>query len=551
MATPRPAATPPCDSDPPCTPEVEALYGMGTEPADAETVAVPEDGYATDMATLMATVIAIGVILLLIHMCFRLCLCVRHVACKGKPIQKKCCPCVEKKCCSRQALILKIALALVLAGVVLSLLMYTAGSDKIGAAVDEVADSMKQLEVILGRLQQILGNMVNSVTDMTVGVNGIDCDANAMLLANKDDPTSDVVADLTKTNTTIAKMKQSIYDMKSDVEKYRERAEDPQVKAMISYAIALLVSLPFIIYIIHTCLGVACTACRSVMPEGKVKKMSKNCAWCQLNTGACWAGGPGLILALVIFVALFIVSIALADVCYVGPGPVMLAAAREANETSALTYYLECAGENPMAKEVDDMAAAVRNLTDATASLTNLPTCDANLNTALQLCSHDINGDPVVVPPGATSACTTSHTAGCVIGDPVCANVPAASTAVDTGVKDLLASLDDIKADVLNCSKFQPIIETAFHDGVCTEAVAGLYYIWQVVAAAAVFTYIGIWLVPFATAAFKQEGSSGGLVSPTDPEKGIFGDQSEYDETGKLMEAAKAVEKQPDEEPVL
>ena len=89
MSTPRPAATPLCDTDPPCTPEVEALYGMGTEPADAETVAVPEDGYATDMATLMATVIAIGVILLLIHMCFRLCLCVRHVACKGKPIQKK------------------------------------------------------------------------------------------------------------------------------------------------------------------------------------------------------------------------------------------------------------------------------------------------------------------------------------------------------------------------------------------------------------------------------------------------------------------------------
>ena len=547
MATPRPAATPPCDSDPPCTPEVEALYGMGTEPADAETVAVPEDGYATDMATLMATVIAIGVILLLIHMCFRLCLCVRHVACKGKPIQKKCCPCVEKKCCSRQALILKIALALVLAGVVLSLLMYTAGSDKIGAAVDEVADSMKQLEVILGRLQQILGNMVTSVTDMTVGVNGIACDANAMLLANKDDPTSDVVADLTKTNTTIAKMKQSIYDMKSDVEKYRERAEDPQVKAMISYAIALLVSLPFIIYIIHTCLGVACTACRSVMPEGKVKKMSKNCAWCQLNTGACWAGGPGLILALVIFVVLFMTSIVFADICYVGPGQFMLAVARDKNETSALTYYLECAGENPMAKEVDDMAAAVSNLSDATASLTNLPTCDANLNTALQLCSHYVNGDPVVAP----ASCTASHTAGCVVGDPVCANVPAANTAVTTGVAALLQSVDDIKADVLNCTKFQPIIEKAFHDGVCTEAVAGLYYIWQVVAAAAVFTYIGIWLVPFATAAFKQEGSSGGLVSPTDPEKGIFGDQSEYDETGKLMEAAKAVEKQPDEEPVL
>ena len=91
---------------------------------------------------------------------------------------------------------------------------------------------------------------------------------------------------------------------------------------------------------------------------------------------------------------------------------------------------------------------------------------------------------------------------------------------------------------MLNCTKFQPIIETAFHDGVCTEAVAGLYYIWQVVAAAAVFTYVGIWLVPFATAAFKQEGGGVVGVADTDPEKGIFGDQSEYDETGKLMEAA-------------
>ena len=546
MSTPRPAATPLCDTDPPCTPEVEALYGMGTEPADAETVAVPKDGYAADMATLMATVIAIGVILLLIHLCFRLGLCCRH-ACKGKPIQKKCCPCVEKQCCGRQALVLKIALALVLAGVVCSLLSYTAGSSRIGAAVDEIASAMGDLADFLGTLQNILGTMVTSVTDMTVGVNGIACDANAMLLANKEDPTADIVADLTKTNTTIAKMKQAIQDMRKDVVDWKEDAEDPQVKDAINFLIMVLVCLPFIIYILHTCLGVACTACRSVMPEGKVKKMSKNCAWCHLNTGACWAGGPGLILALVIFLTLFGTSIFMADFCYVGPGQVMLAVAKDKNETSALTYYLECAGENPMAKEVDDMAAAVSNLSDATASLTNLPTCDANLNTALQLCSHYVNGDPVVAP----ASCTASHTAGCVVGDPVCANVPAANTAVTNGVAALLQSVDDIKADVLNCTKFQPIIEKAFHDGVCTEAVAGLYYIWQVVAAAAVFTYIGIWLVPFATAAFKQEGSSGGLVSPTDPEKGIFGDQSEYDETGKLMEAAKAVEKQPDEEPVL
>jgi hypothetical protein len=524
---------------------------MGTGPEDPDVVVGAEGSYDMDMARLMITVIAIGVILLLVHACFRLGLCCKHFACKGKPIQKKCCPCVEKKCCGRQALILKIALALILVGVVLSLLSYTAGSDKIGAAVEDVADAMDQLADILGRLQQILGNMVNSVTDMTVGVNGIACDANAMLLAGKTDPTPDIVADLTKTNSTIATMKQAIHDMKSNVEKFQKRAESDQVQDMINYAIALMVSLPFIIYILHTCLGVACTACRSVMPEGKVKKMSKNCAWCHLNTGACWAGGPGLILALVIFVALFIVSVALADFCYVGPGPVMLAAARDNNETSALTYYLECAGENPMAKDVDAMAAAVANLTDATASLTSLPTCDANLDALVAACGsgaavQDVNNDPV--PAGSCGTAT-----GCAngVGNPVCLNVPAADTAVSTSVTSLLASVADIKADVLNCTKFQPIIETAFHDGVCTEAVAGLYYIWQVVAAAAVFTYVGIWLVPFATAAFKQEGGGVVGVADTDPEKGIFGDQSEYDETGKLMEAAAVADQPEADEPVL
>jgi hypothetical protein len=542
MATPRPAATPPCDSDPPCTATVEALWGMGTGPEDPDVLVGAEGSYDVDMATLMATVIAIGVVLLLIHACFRLGLCCKHLACKGKPIQKKCCPCVEKKCCKRQALILKIALALVLVGVVLSLLSYTAGSARIGAAVEDVADAMDQLADFLGRLQQILGNMVNSVTDMTVGVNGIACDANAMLLAGKTDPTPDIVADLTKTNTTIAKMKQAIHDMKSNVEKFQKRAESDQVQDMINYAIALMVSLPFIIYILHTCLGVACTACRSVMPEGKVKKMSKNCAWCHLNTGACWAGGPGLILALVIFVALFVVSIALADFCYVGPGPVMLAAARDNNETSALTYYLECAGENPMAADVDAMAAAVSNLTDATASLTSLPTCDGPETQAGTLQFLMVNAGPPDHPTGGYPACTLG---------PVCLNVPAADTAVSTGVTDLLAAVDDIKADVLNCTKFQPIIETAFHDGVCTEAVAGLYYIWQVVVAAGVFTYIGIWLVPFATAAFKQEGGGVVGVADTDPEKGIFGDQSEYDETGKLMEAAAVADQPGADEPVL
>ena len=105
MATPRPAATPPCDSDPPCTETVEALWGMGTGTGGPRRRRRRRGQLRDRHGPTDGTVIAIGVVLLLIHACFRLGLCCKHFACKGKPIQKKCCPCVEKKCCKRQALI--------------------------------------------------------------------------------------------------------------------------------------------------------------------------------------------------------------------------------------------------------------------------------------------------------------------------------------------------------------------------------------------------------------------------------------------------------------
>ena len=62
----------------------------------------------------------------------------------------------------------------------------------------------------------------------------------------------------------------------------------------------------------------------------------------------------------------------------------------------------------------------------------------------------------------------------------------------------------DLKRGVLNCSVFEPIIEHAFYDGVCDEAVEGLYSIWAVVVAAAVCTYMMLLVLPFATAAFAR-----------------------------------------------
>ena len=523
------STTPPCDSDPPCTATVETLYGMGTEPANGDVLVGEEGSYPQDMGMLMGTVIAVAIILLVVHALYRLSLCCRHCFCRpGTKKGEKCCCCIETSTRGKNtALAFKVGLAVILAAVVASLLSYTAGQAMISEAVADIADSLDQLSDFLGRLQQILGDMVTSVTDMTHGVGNIACNADALTMASKEDPVPGYVSDLTDTNTTIAAMKQAIHDMKKTVDGFKDKVESGQVESAIAWGVPLLVTLPFAYYIFHTLLGILFTACRSVIPEGRVKKMSKWCAWCQLNLGAAWAGGPGLVMALVIFVALFVVSIALADFCYIGPGPVLMAAAEKANITG-IGYYLECEGVNPMTAEVDAMAKAVSNLTDVSTSLAALPQCDAALQYAM-------TNAPA---PGPYAACTLG---------PVCANTDTAATAITTGVNALLASVVDIKADVLNCTKFKPILKTAFYDGVCTETVAGIYYIWQVVVAAGVFTYLGIMVVPFATAAFKQEGKDFQKVG-TDPEKGIFGDESAYDATGQMEQP---VTDEPKEEPVL
>ena len=88
----------------------------------------------------------------------------------------------------------------------------------------------------------------------------------------------------------------------------------------------------------------------------------------------------------------------------------------------------------------------------------------------------------------------------------MCTGVDEATAALDAGIVTLNGAVASLKADVLNCSKFEPIMEHVFYDGVCAEAVEGLYSIWVVVVAAAVCTYMALLILPFATAAFAQEG---------------------------------------------
>ena len=222
------STTQPCDSDPPCTATVETLYGMGTEPENAEVVIGEEGSYPKDMFFLMVTVIAIIIILLVVHALYRLSLCCRHCFCRpGTKKGEKCCCCIETSTRGKKtALAFKLGLAVILAAVVASLLSYTAGQAMISEAVADIADSLDQLSDFLGRLQQILGDMVESVTDMTHGVGDIACNADALTMASKEDPVPGYVADLTDTNTTIAAMTQAIHDMKKTVDGFKDKVRD-------------------------------------------------------------------------------------------------------------------------------------------------------------------------------------------------------------------------------------------------------------------------------------------------------------------------------------
>ena len=137
------------------------------------------------------------------------------------------------------------------------------------------------------------------------------------------------------------------------------------------------------------------------------------------------------------------------------------------------------------------MAASVANLTSVTTALDALPAC-GNIN-GVEICPEE----------------------------PLCSNVDEASKALEDARLVLDQAVFDLKRDVLNCSVFEPIIEHAFYDGVCDEAVEGLYSIWAVVVAAGVCTYMTLLVLPFATAAFAQD------FFPADkPEKKLYGGTS-------------------------
>jgi hypothetical protein len=464
------------------TDTVELLWEMGPKPSVDEWG--ERNPYGQELAELVFVCTGVGLGLLIFYALYRCCLSCRACCCK-----EKMCTCVETKTKGKGAAF-RLVLIFLLLGTLASLLSYSRGQVLIVDAVDSVAKSIGKVSTVIGSLQTILGSCTTSVRDVTHSINNIECavaDQEVTNLLNASLTTlGEVNATLSALTPGLAQFKDAADDLEEELVTNPSGAEPWNGKGRVQYwlevGIPAFVSAPFVIFIVLTVIGLLFSCCKCKRPTA-----------CCLNLGACWAGGPGLTMALVIFVALFVVSITMADFCYLGPASVLTERA-EGNEYAG--YYLSgCVGENPLGAEVEAIAASVANLTSVTTALDALPACS-------QVCP----------PTGCYEICPS---------EPLCSNVDAASQALEDARLVLDQAVFDLKRDVLNCSIFEPIIEHAFYDGVCQEAVEGLYSIWAVVVAAGVCTYMTLLVLPFATAAFAQD------FFPADkPEKKLYGGTS-------------------------
>ncbi|KAH8073149.1 hypothetical protein JL721_3128 [Aureococcus anophagefferens] len=185
----------------------------------------------------------------------------------------------------------------------------------------------------------------------------------------------------------------------------------------------------------------------------------KSCAIAVVEGGACCSSCIGLPVGLALFAVLFVLSIGLADFCFLGPAAV-LTGGNEDNRY--LAYYLRCEGSNPISVDVDAMANAVDELDEYADEL---------------------------------------ELAG------VCTGLDAAASDIDGAIGDLQDVVDEITEDVLSCRYIQPIVGDLFYDAVCDRTVEGsrrrLYRVWVVVLASGAAALCGLFVAPLATAAFR------------------------------------------------
>ena len=288
---------------------------------------------------------ATGVFLLIFHAVYRLLLACRACCCK-----KKCCTCVEKNTKGKGTRY-RLVMWCLIGGVVVSLCTYTYGQTTLLEGVDALNDAIDKIVALIDNLQDIVKDMTQATAHMSNALASVSC------VGGYESEYEDYVDQISEVNATVSDVNANFKDMRKPVDTIQDRVAS-HGKTYVAAIVPLVVATPFSLYVILTVLGLLAELVHSAA--------TRFCGSCCLNAGACWAGGPGLGLALLVFVVLCVFSIALADFCWLGPASVLTG---DNDDNQYLAYFLQCVGENPLESDVNTMSDAVDDLYDATSEL--------------------------------------------------------------------------------------------------------------------------------------------------------------------------------------
>ena len=406
--------------------EVKLLHGLpGHDPASDGDEATTTK-YVRSVLTLGAMGAIAGVLLLVCHGCYRGCLCARW--CFGCGAWSRIRAQTGKIRIWRGVLIFTMTVTiLMLVG-----LAYPAYEEMLGA-VDDVSDGLEALKKLLEDLRENIAQMLTATSTLTTSLSDD-------LTCPVDDDFGDYLGEITDLDDTLASLDDAFDDALDPLDNFRDQVRKKGKNYVKKFP--LLVGGPFILCFIF---GIS-----AFLKAGRCPSL----AAIEMNCMSFWAGLVTLPFGLVILTILFVSSLLISDVCYLGPASVLLA---QTDKNEFLAFYLTCEGHHPYRYDINN----------ATSAVTDLASVDL-------------------------SACGPSSTLD----------------TIDTALSQLRLNVDDIANTTLSCTLFEPVLDAIVYDALCHKTVKALFFSWLALGSSGISTLVLLFLVPCITASFLSSSSS-------------------------------------------
>ena len=225
-----------------------------------------ESEYYTSLIYLAAIVGGIGVILLVVHALYRICLACRSCCCR-----RCCCTCVERWTKGRRGR-MRLLLGFTLLGVCGGVLSWKAAEVELQRGVSNVADSLDTLQDFLGHLGDVTADMLKSTGKITEAASSIECSGSEL---------DDYLDDVSYVNASVADVAAIFDDMIDPV----DTAED-QVRSngrrYVRLVVPVALAAPFALYVLFALCGVGVSkaymwrSMSTVSPHSHSRSRSRN-----------------------------------------------------------------------------------------------------------------------------------------------------------------------------------------------------------------------------------------------------------------------------------